>query len=722
MIYMMKDYHDFKITYADRYRVSNKKKRKVDYTYECDDILTFDIEVTSMWLDKNTGKIIIYDKKHSEKYFNSCVSLSLCYIWQFSYNDEVYYGRDIIEFREILTKLQACDIHFIIYVHNLSYEFQFLQNISENWKIFARDVHKVMYCVAEEFSNIEFRCSYFLTRLSLPNWSKQLPVKKLNTLDYDAKLRTPKTVLTTKEMEYCEHDCLVVYEGIKEYRERYEHIERIPLTQTGEVRRILRERVCKNKSLQKHLVELIPDVFLYRQLKVTFAGGYTHANFTLANRVITCENCTGKHYDFASSYPYVMLSEKFPMTRFVDCLFDRDYEHYCYLLRIRIKKLDAITYNHYISTSKCFVTSVDVTDEKLDLVNGLVADNGRVISNLDKDGSRIKFDMFITEQDLTIIEETYDVEYDVIDCKKSRKQYLPIEIISYILELYKNKTELKDIDEQAALYTVSKQFVNSIFGMCVTDLVVDDVEFCNHTWLTHKKQFVNVSSELEDLMLKNHNRTFLYYAWGVWISAYARRNLWTCLLKGDDGADINEIIYCDTDSIFSRKDIDFSDYNNMCVQKLQAMCDYYNIDFNLTRPLDKHGVPHPIGYFCSEKDWSEFVTLGAKRYCVRESDAKLHLTVSGINKSAVSVLKDDITNFNEDLVFDRNHKDVHKKLLTYIDDMPSFTVNEGAYDEYHSDYRFGINMRNTSYSMSITDEYLTLLNAATVISHLECLS
>lgn len=731
---MMKHFTEFSLDVDDinRYEKSKRKKKETCYQYESDDILTFDIEVTSAWLDED-GKIWNYEKNRSEKFWNNMKCLSLCYIWQFSYNHAVYYGRELKDFLYILDRLDR-DTHFIIYVHNLSYEFQFLRNILQFKDIFAREAHKVMYCIPEFYENVEFRCSLFLTRVSLKDWGEELKnIKKLDTLDYTSKIRTPKTKLSQLELDYCEHDCLVVYEGIKTYVEKYEHVVNIPLTQTGEVRRELKRKITRNRSLQRQLISLIPDAIMYRKAKQAFAGGYTHANFTLANRVI--ETSSGKHYDFASSYPFVMLSEKFPCTIFEECDEIEDPENYAYLIRIRVNRLDARTYNHYISSSKCFECDTDFSsNSKIEIVDNLYEDNGRVISNEyeDENGNACyqKFDMYITEQDLDIIEKTYDIDYEIVECYESKKQYLPYEICEYILELYKNKTELKQKESdkdfsqvEYVKYCTSKKFINSIFGMSCTDIVQDDVDFDGIDWITHEKTLENVETELEELIADNKNRTFMNFFWGVWITAYARHNLWHCVLQGDDGEDNNSIIYCDTDSIFCRDDIDFSDYNKRCRVKLQKMCDYHNFDIEMTEPRDKKGVKHPLGIFAEESDWSQFVTLGAKRYCVREnSDNKLHLTVSGINKEAVEVLHDDITNFNEDLVFDKDDDCVHKMLIKYVENQECVVFNENEYDEYECIDSYGINMRNTSYSMSMTDEYFELTNAANVISHLACLS
>ena len=143
---------------------------------------------------------------------------------------------------------------------------------------------------------------------------------------------------------------------------------------------------------------------------------------------------------------------------------------------------------------------------------------------------------------------------------------------------------------------------------------------------------------------------------------------------------------------------------------MKAACEYHEIPFEKTRPKSQDGTPRPLGYFVREDDWTEFKTLGAKRYVYRSKvDGKLHLTVSGINKEAVSCLNDDIENFNEDTVFDKDDDNVNKNYITYITNQKEVVWNKGQDDEFLSTYKSGINMRPTGYSMSIADEYALLL-------------
>ena len=675
---------------CDKYRNHNKKNGGIKLF--SNDVLTFDIEVSSAWLED--GKVIGYKKGLDSDYWNNLTPLALCYIWQFSIEGKVYYGRELYEFLNVLNDIPK-DINVIIWVHNLAYEFQFLCNILKWSSIFARSNHKVMKCTPKDFPNIEFRCSYFLTRLSLASWGLQLGLpKKVGDLDYDV-LRTPLTPLTEVELGYCETDCLVVEKGIKKYLEKYKTIRNIPLTQTGTVRQEVKEMLMKDASYVSDVKRLVPKTAEeYKRLITVFAGGYTHANKYWAGNVI--EGYI-EHYDFASSYPTVMVCEKYPMSPWIYMGLYREippeytFNDFAYIMELTFHDIKSTSYNTYIQRSK----AIDIKKAQYD--------NGRVVK-----AESIK--LFITEQDYITIKNNYTWEnVEVHHVYKSVKKYLPKEFIEYILDLYSNKTSLKDVEGMEDLYMQSKQYINSMFGMMVTAILQPNVTYSEEEgWYTEPLTKTMVEDKLAKLSSRNprEKRYFLSYSWGCWVTAYARRNLWKCIESCD-----REMIYCDTDSIFVLGKHDFSWYDKEITEKLKTACNDLGIDFNKTRPKTKKGVEKPLGLFTQEEPCSEFITLGAKRYVERRiCDNKLHLTVSGINKESVALLEDDISNFTEGFNFDKDSDYVTKKISTYITEMPICTYPDG----YVSVYQYGINLRRNGYLLSITDEYKNIMDLFTI--------
>ena len=80
-------------------------------------IITFDIECTSAWICD--GQVITYKKGLSNDYWNNHEPLALCYLWQCSIDDVVYYGRELESFLFLLKDLPE-NVHIIIWVHYLS--------------------------------------------------------------------------------------------------------------------------------------------------------------------------------------------------------------------------------------------------------------------------------------------------------------------------------------------------------------------------------------------------------------------------------------------------------------------------------------------------------------------------------------------------------------------------------------------------------------------------
>lgn len=683
------------LTYTDQMKGANynldikrsySKKQGHKTTRYCNDIMVLDIEVTSAWLTPK-GKLIGYKKGKSNEYWNDLQPLSLCYIWQFSFNDTVYYGRELKDFEKVLQDIPS-DIQCVIWVHNLSYEFHFLNNFLEWKSVFARSPHKPMKCVPAKYPNIEFRCSYMLTRLSLASWGKQIGYHKaVGDLDYE-QIRTPLTKLTNKELGYCEDDVLVVYHGIQTYLKQYGTIRDIPLTQTGTVRRVIKEKLTADPKYVKFIKRLVPeDAEEYRMLMQVFSGGYTHANRYYSGQV---QSGIIKHFDFASSYPSVMVCEKYPMTPWVtewelDLPSDEDMQENAYIMKLKITYVNCKTFNTYIQASKCEGENIKY-------------DNGRVIK-------ADWIELYVTEQDWLTIRDTYTWETcEVLEKYSSVKDYLPKEYVEYILELYHNKTTLKDVAGMEDLYMQSKQYINSLFGMTVTAIVQPDVEFNGTEWKVNNLTEEEVNDHLDKLRSSRprERRYFLSYSWGCWVTAYARRNLWKCLIPNDAN-----VMYCDTDSLFILGDVNFEWYNKDVNNKMLKACKDQGLDYQKTRPLTPKGKPKPLGIFAPEDDCTEFITLGAKRYVERwKSDGKLHLTVSGINKDAVALLKNDIENFKDGFNFDKDADCVHKQLATYVTDMPTVKYPDG----YVSTYKQGINMRRTGYQLTMTDEYKALIN------------
>lgn len=595
----------------------------------------------------------------------------------------------------------------LIYVHNLSYEFQFLRKWITWDKVFALSEREVVYAVS---GGIEFRCSYKLSGYSLENLAKirKLPIKKLNE-DYDYKLlRTSKSELEEDVYKYLINDVEIIIYYIEQLLKEEKEISRIPITKTQYVRRYTRNQ-CSSYKYRKMIRNLEINIEEYDYLKKAFAGGFTHANILNSNKIF--ENVSS--YDFTSSYPAVMLSEKFPMSSSerLDSPSEKDIEdsikYYCCIIELELYNVESkFIADNPLSASKC-----EITGKK-------EIDNGRIMS-----ADKIK--TVITEQDFMTIKEFYNIgDIKILTIYRYVKNYLPTEFIKAILDLYKIKTELKGVDNRETEYLNSKEMLNSEYGMTVTDILRDTIEYKNDEWGIGE---MDIENEIDKY--NNKFDRFMFYPWGVWVTAYARRNLFTAILelKGD-------YIYSDTDSVkFINREshLDyFNRYNFMLEKKLERAMKYHNLDMELVKPKTIEGKEKLIGEWDYDGDYSYFKTLGAKRYITVSKDT-IVLTVSGLNKNyALPYILDQcgikyerqngkckmLGQPNIKKVFDFFSEGMYipkgktgKNTHTYIDDEFGCVVQDykGKYCKVHE--KSCIHLDEADYKLSLAEDYLNFI-------------
>lgn len=705
-------HYDFNIEKKRHRKKVNGRVVSSYYTERCLDIFTFDLENSNSWYDSDTDSVIGYHKGEDEDYWNSRESMSLVYLWSFGVNDTYYYGRDLRDFINVLNDMPKCECQ--CFIHNLSHEFVFLLNILTPKDIFARAPHKPMKAVFTEYPDITFRCSYLMTNLSLADWGKQIGCQKLvGDLDYDSHLRTPLSHIEPQELAYSERDVRIVYEGVKRELEVYNTIYDIPLTSTGKVRKIVRERLFANKSYNGWIKRLVPNLDTLRMLIRTYQGGYCHCNRYHVDRLVNSDymrlfgyegdDAIISHFDFSSSYPTVLLSEKYATSNFRPrkkggtIVKDKKMrDKYCFMYRIKFTNLESKSCHTFISASKC-VASGEV-----------IEDNGRVL--------RCYGDLVYncTDADFDVINWLYDWDkIEILESYYATKDYLPKEFLEYILELYSDKTTLKNVKGQETFYSNQKARLNSLYGMCVTSLIPDECSLVNDEWVIKKPNENEIESVIDKLRDFSNNKYFLDFSWGVFCTAYARKNLFECALGIDDDGIIHQgthngmdALYFDTDSLFTMGRPDFSWYNDEIKRKLESCCRARLLDINKINPKDIKGINHPLGEFSPEESIKEFKCIHAKCYLERRFDDKLYMTISGINKGAVECLNNDFDNFEVGFTFDKDADSVKKLISVY-----SYSQRECVYpDGYVSTFKYGKNMRATGYNISIKPEYEVLIN------------
>ena len=653
--------------------------------YYDNNIYTFDIETSSYYiLDGDVYPAINYDKL-SEKDKNRCIKRSHMYIWMFGINDIVYYGRTWDELKLFLKRL---DDHIndrkYVFIHNLAFEFQYLKSNFHFDEVSARKSHKVITAIMKDY-NIMLKCSYMMSNVGLKYLPKMfdLPVeKKVGDLDY-SHIRNPNTPLSEKELGYCEYDCLVLYHYILKELEVYEDVKHIPSTNTGKVRRELQDLTRTNFKYRRVVNKAInTNPIIYNRLCEAFLGGYTHANWIYADEVL--HNVDS--YDIASSYPYVLVTQKYPNSEFRPCKIKKREEmsrRLAYLLVVKFKNVKCKYYNNFISASKCRN------------LRGAKYDNGRLIS-------ADEFEMTLTDIDFYFYLDTYDLEYEIVECYYSSMSYLPKTLIEFILDKYVGKTELKGVEGREMEYGRIKGMYNSIYGMSVTNNIRDNVIYDDLSGIWEEVPLTN--DEIIEKLQSEKKKSFLSFAYGVWVTAYARDNLLRRVIENDD-----YVVYCDTDSCKLVEGYDkkvFEEYNKQVADKIEFVCKVLKLDFNKYAPSDIKGNKHMMGLFEKECNYDEFITQGAKKYAYI-IDGKIHITVAGVPKSGAKSLNS-LEDFRDNFVF--KYEDTNKNLVLYTEEQSPIEVTDYLGLKYLITDRSGCCILPNTYELSKALDYVSLIS------------
>lgn len=667
----------------------------------------FDIEVTSFY----SGECAPENKR------------AIMYIWQFGIGNLVTTGRKWEQFDifiTILKKILSLDNkrRLVVYVHNLPYEFQFIRKRLKWDKIFILHKRKPVYALS---GGIEFRCSLKLSGgKSLAKVGDDLQKyrvrKAVGNLDYNI-MRTPLTPLTEKEFLYCEMDIRVLLCYIQEKIEQDGDITKIPLTNTGYVRNHCRKQCYKKWRRYRNLMdELTIEPDEYSQLKRAYQGGFTHANANYVsnplnqNRVI--EN-VGSH-DISSSYPTVIVLEKFPMSKSTLINGNLSDDELLNLLRTKCCLFDieifditlTLSQEAPISISKCWNHSKDA-----------VINNGRVVC-----ASYIA--MTLTEQDYFTYSRSYTWDHiKIYNFRYYEKAYLPKPLVDAILDLYKDKTELKGVRGKELNYMIAKNMINSGYGMMVTDPVRDEFDYIANAADPFPPKEKNIEEKLKKYN-ESYNR-FLFYPWGVWVTAYARANLFSAIF--DMGMDY---VYSDTDSVKithpENHEGYFKRYNEEIVKKIEKSAQHFHFDISRYMP-EKNGKIYTIGVWDNEGIYEKFKTLGAKRYLTfrhvkqkpfEDNDMEVQLTVptliltlAGANKAKscayLRTTGKPFESFNDALIIPPQY--AGRLILAYIDHEIEGDVIDCNGVPYHYHELSCIHMEQSEYNLKMAPLYIKYL-------------
>ena len=537
---------------------------------------------------------------------------SFCYLWQFQIDERVtIMGRDLQEAGDLFRRLAAAQTSanqsLVILVHNLSYEFHFLQGIYnfKSSEVFALSPRHVAKCTMFD-KHLEFRCTYIHANMSLSMYCDKMQTKhrKLDgdVFDYK-KLRYPWSELTEYEISYGQNDVLGLVEAYKAEMQRDgDTLYTVPMTSTGYVRRDCKHAMrmwsrCRVKAMQ-------PDEKIYTMLRAAFRGGDVHANRYYVGYILH----DVKSADRSSSYPDVMCNCKFPMSPFQNVRDPSESQlereiglNHALLITVRFVRIRLRNPYYgfpYLPLHKCRIAGTKVID------------NGRILA-------ADELETTITDVDWKIIREIYVWDrIEIPDMMWSRYGKLPTPLILTVEEYYRKKTELKGVAGKEDYYMKSKNLLNATYGMMVENPIRQNIIY----ELGNPYRFREDSEPMDVLLQRNYHRSWLCYQHGIWITAWARFRLFEGIQIANAG---ENAIYCDTDSVKYIGDYSYDQYNRQRIQDSKRSGAY---------ATDPAGVTHYMGVFEPEHTYTRFITHGCKRYAYEFEDGKPHVTISGVNK------------------------------------------------------------------------------------------
>lgn len=664
-----------------------RSKRNPCFYYERP--ATFDIETTSISGENPFGYM---------------------YIWQFALEGNVCIGRRWEEFQTFLGRIAKQlkldpERKLVIYSHFLSFEFQFVRSFVEFKNIFAKEPRKIMKASTDKF---EFRCSYFLSNMSLEKFCENSELcvhKKKSGEDFDYRvIRTPDTPLTEEELQYCVNDVLGLEECLMSLLQN-DTICTIPLTNTGYVRRDCKKAMAKNRKNRSIFIQTRLSLHLYEFMQKVFRGGDTHASRFLSD--VHLKNMDS--WDLQSSYPAWIMTDYYPMTKFVRFTGDVNVSNYCKrfccvmkisFYNIHVKELEPHT---YIDIGHC------------ERKRGVVDDNGRV-----KEAEYIEY--YCTEIDLRIINECYDYEkWHMEEGYYARRGQLPEELKNVVMKYYTAKTTLKGLEEKFYEYMKSKNRLNSIFGMMVCALIHPELLFEHDEWIQSEG---DREQKLADFYEKWSG--FLPYQWGIYVTAHARERLreGIAACKKEDG--YSRAVYWDTDSVKHLADPEieakFQETNKRRLKEIECAA--------IPPDVVANGKHYPMGIWEKEHHIEEFKTYGAKKYCtlikcnpnklteedkkrVWKDDLLFTITVAGMNKQkgAERMLEFARSQGNKNpldcaFILGMQYSNVGRTISYYNDDS---TVHEITIDGSTFTTGSNIGVVDTTYELGITGDYLDII-------------
>lgn len=552
------------------------------------------------------------------------------YIWQFAINDIAVYGRTWDEFREFLLNLRGqlhlnSEYKLIVFVHNLKYDFQFFKNeVNLEGEFLSRDSRTIIKCTVNDC--YEFRDSGCYTEEPLYKMGQAIGLYKIDDYDYQ-KIRHAETVLSDRELEYCERDVLILTRYYQREAAKYKSVRNIPITATRRVKRVIRDRM---NQMSVKSVGMIADKRLKMSdshdkkildlLRKAFFGGFSYSNIFYRN----CQTDDVTALDIISDYPAQALLHKYPIGKFESVPVP--------------PTLDALNHDKLYTTKSLLIsfraTNVSAKYRGISFLPLYLKNywNRDKVSQKDMRSNRLlhndEIEMTLTDVDFALFRRFY--RYDdvkIMGIMGAESGDLPLYIIYTIIDLYQKKSCLKARNaeikktrpltyEEAAEYDLVKSMLNRIYGIFVQDPIRTEYVFKDGIVQPVGE---NIADKFDGVL----------YQWGVWITAWARYellNIFTAIGISDDNYQ-NNILHCDTDSIYCVGDVTniVNRYNEYTKKRVLNFCRRYRINPEYLKD---------IGELTMEK-YPAFKTVGMKQYAYIDENNNFDYHCAGLPRPKI---------------------------------------------------------------------------------------
>lgn len=589
------------------------------------------------------------------------VDACFCYMYQLSIGDNVFLLRHEKDLKNLFTKIidtmpqYAISEHthksiktdgakLIFWCANFSHEYSFLRYMLEEFEItnaFAKDERNVLLL---ELNNvIQIRECIGLFGVSLSDIANNYcNTKKLKgDLDY-SKIRIStedySTPLTETETQYCINDVVILSEMHKVAIDKYINTGLgIPFTAIGEIRKMCKKRINNIKAETIANNKLIPDEATYNLIRqYGFNGGLCGSN---PNYIGTIFKNRIKCADITSDYPYQINAHTFPSGEIYEvkptieniAKIVKSKKHYYFV--VTYGEINARTCHGLINHTKIINAPSNATERhytKDDCLKNNICYidkccNGKIIK-------AYNMQICINDVDRETINMMYT--YKNVSIQKAwiftRSAVAPKFLRDNMNYEYEKKNTLKANGQSNTLeYVETKKRVNGHYGMTVTRLYKDNLEFDNN-----QKKWIKTRNTWDKLKEQMWLNPFI----GFYTTSYARQLLCMFISRYPD-----LIVQYDTDSL------DFIADDSEESKKLQQELQDFNvrtIEKN-NRIFNNNPMFADLGTWDIEEEcYDYFMPMGAKKYVKTYFDKKKNKIVTtpviaGLPKEALNRYTDD---------------------------------------------------------------------------------